>query len=1261
MRRRRLFSLEALEPRKLLTSAFISEIMQHRIFGDDSKEQYIELRGEPGAALPNGSYLVAVDSAKSFSSGVIKNIFDLSNQTFGNNGFMVLLQAGSPYSVSFGANVLQSTSSGFGGLPGGIYSDSNSLNDYLMLWQATFFLIQTNTQPQLGDDIDTNGDGFIDAAGIAANWNIFDSITVMNSLGDGNAYGKIAIVDTNLSQIPQVTAPAGTVVVRPNGYGYVGRIGNSTGWSAADWVGGAIEDQSGDQYGYRFTAGTFGSPAPIYMNGRELDNVGKENFASMVRYQLYSDANDNGSWDSGEPPVSGVKLLAEIDGNNTRNLLETVIEPDDFVDNRELDNLTPGVTLSSADVNNVIVGFPIQSVTDTHYSTGFKVLAASGIPWFNSGGRLRADFYNPAQSVTVDFIGDGSSLSYGRLEAFDSTGKSLQMVRTGGLQKNQVQQLTLALTTDKIAYVVAYGDDNYLSSSSFTRIDRFAFSVPEPGATSDADGVATFTYVPDGSYHARPDQTTTGNYLMSLPSFAVGTNENLTVQVPLATNVAPAFDPVSLSIPENSAAGVSAGVIKTTDRPGQTATYSLVGTSTVFSINASTGNIQLKTGAKLDFETQKSYTLKIRATDNAPKPLSADQDFVINVVDLNEAPTLNDKQFTIAENPLAGAVIGTITGTDVDAGINGKLSYRIVNALPENPVAIDEQTGQLTVLNPDYFDYDTRTKFTVTVETFDGGTPALAKRAIATINLTNVNEPHTIETTDLSVGELAAVGASVGSIQVSDPDAGQLYSYSWTVGFVTLEFNIDPNTGLITVRDPSNFNFALRPVREVEVTVTDRATQPLSTTKTITIHITDENNPPTLDNVSLAVDENSPADTEVGTITATDLDVGQTTTFALLGGTDRFVIDSSTGILKVKSGAVLNFEAQSSHQIIVQATDDGTPAKSAVRTLTVTVRDVNESPSVTDANLSVIETAAAGSSIGQVRFGDPDLADKPTIKIVGGDGASLFTIDSATGTVRVAAGAKYDFESSVKSYTLNVEVTDGVNAPVSGKATIAVTNGNDAPTSNGNLGPVDVLAGFPLSFVVPANAASDQDVGQTISYTVTGLAGAALPSWLTFNASTRTLGGTPWNPHAGVYNLQVVASDNGTPKQSVSIPLQVRVNLNATPWKNPSNSLDVSGNGTITPSDALLIINQLNSTGSILVPQDLLSRPSFLDVNGDNRVSASDALAIINYLNAHSGGEGEQADLPQFVVESNVNQSLAVDYALLDLLNTPEKRLRNRA
>lgn len=65
---------------------------------------------------------------------------------------------------------------------------------------------------------------------------------------------------------------------------------------------------------------------------------------------------------------------------------------------------------------------------------------------------------------------------------------------------------------------------------------------------------------------------------------------------------------------------------------------------------------------------------------------------------------------------------------------------------------------------------------------------------------------------------------------------------------------------------------------------------------------------------------------------------------------------------------------------------------------------------------------------------------------------------------------------------------------------------------------------------------------------------------------------------------------------------------------------DVNGDFVISPLDALVVINRLNTQGSgSLVGQAPTDRASFVDVDGDNTLSPLDALAIINALN---NGEG---------------------------------------
>jgi hypothetical protein len=47
----------------------------------------------------------------------------------------------------------------------------------------------------------------------------------------------------------------------------------------------------------------------------------------------------------------------------------------------------------------------------------------------------------------------------------------------------------------------------------------------------------------------------------------------------------------------------------------------------------------LRVGAVLDFESVSSYRLTLRATDNAPRPQSFDQEVLIEVDDVNDVPS----------------------------------------------------------------------------------------------------------------------------------------------------------------------------------------------------------------------------------------------------------------------------------------------------------------------------------------------------------------------------------------------------------------------------------------------------------------------------------------------------------------------------------------------------------------------------------------------------------------------------------------------
>ena len=104
--------------------------------------------------------------------------------------------------------------------------------------------------------------------------------------------------------------------------------------------------------------------------------------------------------------------------------------------------------------------------------------------------------------------------------------------------------------------------------------------------------------------------------------------------------------------------------------------------------------------------------------------------------------------------------------------------------------------------------------------------------------------------------------------------------------------------------------------------------------------------------------------------------------------------------------------------------------------------------------------------------------------------------------------------------------------------------------------------------------------------------------------------------------------------------------VSATPWQNPSESMDVTNDGNVVPMDVLRIINELNNRTIISVTGQLPNPPvspngpdqiGYLDVDGDGFVSPRDALLIINRLNAENDAEGERDPLAAVAI---VGQSI---------------------
>ena len=105
------------------------------------------------------------------------------------------------------------------------------------------------------------------------------------------------------------------------------------------------------------------------------------------------------------------------------------------------------------------------------------------------------------------------------------------------------------------------------------------------------------------------------------------------------------------------------------------------------------------------------------------------------------------------------------------------------------------------------------------------------------------------------------------------------------------------------------------------------------------------------------------------------------------------------------------------------------------------------------------------------------------------------------------------------NWTIVYTATDPSGAAAS--TSFVVTTPSAPPVYNGTLTTQVAAPGVAFTYTVPAGAFTDPN-GDALTYSADGN-GVALPSWLSFNAATRTFTGTP--SAAGSWTIRVMASD----------------------------------------------------------------------------------------------------------------------------------------
>ena len=912
----------------------------------------------------------------------------------------------------------------------------------------------------------------------------------------------------------------------------------------------AASDPEGDTLSYSIISGNTGGVFAIDSSSGQITVVGTLDRETTPSYSLsvqVTEVSDGGT--------TGLKNTGTITINITDINESPVLSDQTFSIAENASNNASVGTVAASDPEGDTLSYSIESG-----NTGgvFAIDSSSGqITVVGTLDRETTPSYS--LSVQVTEVSDGGTLGLKNtatitINVTDINEPPTISDQTFSLAENASNETPVGIVAasdpegDTLSYSIAEGNDNNV------------FAIDSSSGQITVVGTLDRETTPSYSLSVQVTEVSDGGTL------GLKNTGTITINV-TDINEPPTISDQTFSIAENASNETPVGTVAASDPEGDTLSYSIESGNTegVFAIDSSSGQITVV--GTLDRETTPSYPLRVavtEVTDGGTTGLSSAATITINITDINEPPTISDQAFSLAEDAAKGAIVGTVAASDPEGDT---LSYSIESGNTGDVFAIDSSSGQITVSGT--LDHETTESYLLAVKVSDGGTPALSSAATITINITDINEPPTISDQTFSLAEDAAKGAIVGTVAASDPE-GDTLSYSIESGNTEGVFAIDSASGQITVVGTLDRETTPSYSLSVQVTeVSDGGTLGLKNTGTITINVTDINEPPTISDQTFSIAENASNETPVGTVAASDPE-GDTLSYSIESGNTEgvFAIDSSSGQITVVG--TLDRETTPSYPLrvaVTEVTDGGTTGLSSAATITINVTDINESPVINDQTFSLAENASNNASVGTVAASDPE-GDTLSYSIAEGNDNNVFAIDSSSGQITVSGTLDYEATSS---YSLTVQVSeDDAASSSTAEITINITDINEAPVISDQAFSLaeDASNETPVGIV----AASDPE-GDTLSYSIeSGNTGDVFA--IDSSSGQITVSGTLDHETTESYLLAVKVIDGGTTGLTSAATITINItDINEPPTisdqtfsiaENASNETPV---GTVAASD----------------------------------------------------------------------------------------------
>ncbi|MCW5861525.1 MAG: cadherin domain-containing protein [Anaerolineae bacterium] len=693
---------------------------------------------------------------------------------------------------------------------------------------------------------------------------------------------------------------------------------------------------------------------------------------------------------------------------------------------------------------------------------------------------------SPTPSVFNAFDPEGKALIYDIIggdgaPAFDiNSATGVITVEDSSLLDYEVKhsfQLTVRVTDDEPQSTQATVTVNLIDASDQAPVmgDQ-NFSVAENSPAGTTVGTLVYTDGDTNDSHTFDITGGSGDGLFNIDSlgkitvapgaqlnYEAVTSYNMTVEIEdeggltdtalVTVNVTnlnenPVVTPATFTLAEDAANGAVVGVVQANDPENSALTFSLSGT-TIFAINANSGQLTVANSALLDFETNPSISFSVQALDEGGKTGSAT--ITVNLTAVNDPPKTTGIPDQIVNEGSAPRVINLWQYFSDDEDPDAALTFTVQNNSNNSLVTaeINNTTGTLTLtfaasgagtanITVRAFDsQDAHTDDTFVVDINDAPTGPATENV--TVNedapTSQINLYDVFDDAESADADLTYAIVSVSNLALFDPDP------TITKPNLTLDYAADANGK-----------------SDVKVRATDGGGLWVETTFKVTVNAV--NDPPTTSGIAnVNVSEDAPNTVvNLGNAFADKEDADNELDYSVTNNTNANLFQSVT-VDDATMTLTLDYKADASGTatLTVQAKDTG---NATVETsFQVTVGAANDAPTLTDITLATAEDTTLNFTANTFTSHYTDADGDPLVKVridsLPTDGTLRLNGTPITSGAEIPAGELGNLAFvpapnwNEGSTAFEWNASDGSNyAVASAQVTITIQSQNDKPTVN---------------------------------------------------------------------------------------------------------------------------------------------------------------------------------------------------------------------